>query len=91
MRQKTIKEFHQNMWNEIKDLPVEVTRNNIPIFRCEPVTVGDLKRKDVPAKKVDESQIPVTVERKLGYCNYPYCKKPAVKERDGRFWCEDHL
>ena len=42
MRQITIRQFHSKMWDEIKDLPCVVTRNNIPIFRVESMTVGEL-------------------------------------------------
>lgn len=33
MRTVTIKQFHQNLWEEIKDLPLEVTRNSHVAFK----------------------------------------------------------
>ena len=63
MRQITIKDFHQNMWNEIKELPCEVTRNNVPIFKVSSVTVGELK--ELPqkiSKKFPEGTPPEVVE-----------------------------
>ena len=32
MRKVTIRKFHQNMWGELKDLPLIITRRGKPAF-----------------------------------------------------------
>ena len=71
MRQVTIREFHVKMWDEIKDLPVEVTRNNIPIFDVVPVGQKILEK-----KIVDVKDVPVQVP--FVKCSFFNCKEEAV-------------
>jgi hypothetical protein len=79
------------MWEEIKDLPVEVTRNNVPIFKVQPVTVGDLKVAEKISKKIaEENEDAVRDMYPLGYCNFPFCNKFAVATKDGKNYCKEH-
>jgi len=82
MRKVTIRQFHTNMWEEIKDLPVEVTRYNVPLFVVTPIK-GDLKK--------EEPSIPVTIAEEkpvfFKICKTKMCNNYAVEGSD---FCVSH-
>ena len=97
MRQVTIRQFHSKMWEEIKNLPLEVTRNNTPILQV--LAVADLRGEKI-LKKIPEPvrEAPVSLKQTEGLRGFErqcsigqLCGKPAVGMREGRWYCKEHL
>lgn len=83
MRTVTIKKFHQDMWEEIKDLPVTVTRYGKPHLLVDLIPSGQ------SPKKIEFKAKPKKVEGII--CNIGLCNEEAVSQRkDGKWVCEEH-
>ena len=97
MRKIGIRKFHQNMWKEIEDLPVAVTKRGEVIFVVtEDFSVtGEIAEQMAEGAKVSFEP---DLDNPLGKCmwtklvsgNRFNCDKAAVKKVDGIPVCEEH-
>jgi len=78
MRSINLKKFHQNLWTEIKDLPVAVTRYDSVIFKIMP---PEKTRLDNTIKE-DKTSLPEPEE----ICSADGCF--SVADAVGRIWDE---
>ena len=90
MREVTIRRFHQSMWEELKDLPLVITRRGKPSFLVD-VIPGGMEPREVSHKVPGENPKNFLLKK----CVVKVCDrsgKANVKiEGDERFVCGEHL
>jgi hypothetical protein len=87
MRKITIRQLQQNMFRELENLPVVITRKGIDTFiirGIENVTTSD---NVTTSKSQDVTTIKDKVVNQLATCHYPYCNNPIV---EGSEYCKSH-
>lgn len=88
MRKITIRQLQQNMFRELDDLPVVITRKGIDTFiirAFDNVTTND----NVTTSDVTTSPIVTTSKiNQLQTCSFPRCFNPRV---EGKEYCTSHL
>ena len=84
----SIRDFQHNANAYLTQLPIVLTRYNIPIAEVHPIK-GDLKK---ISEKISQPSIPVTIAEKepvfFKLCQAKMCTNYAVEGSD---FCENHI
>jgi len=90
MRRITIRQFHTKMWEEIKDLPLMVTKYNEEVFTVMPKNskkISEVIPNPIQPVKLTTAPIETcTWEKVIGGTRF-YCHNPKV---EGKEVCETH-
>lgn len=91
MRKITIRQLQQNMFRELDDLPVVITRKGIDTFiirAFDNVTTNDnVTTSDVTTSPIVTTSKTQDVTTSFKLCHYPLCNEPSVQ---GSEYCISH-
>lgn len=90
MRYLNVRQFIRNHKEEVLDLPFTVTRYGKPVF-----VVSDPKEYEADKGFVELVTNPTATQESVkgtGFsCQMPFCHEKAIKDVNGKWFCEEHL